>query len=83
MAMDKDILGLALYNSRNVFSNLTTDQLIATYGTLEAARLAACKAEAEVFINHVQAYAKPQVPGAGLTAGATAVTGTSVTGSIL
>lgn len=54
MALDKDILGQALYDVRAVWSNKTHQQLIATYGTMEAARLAACKAEADVIIIHIK-----------------------------
>ncbi len=52
MALDKDILGQLLYNTRNVFSNRTYDDLIEEYETIEAVKLAACKAEAETIIDH-------------------------------
>jgi hypothetical protein len=54
MALDKDILGQAIYDVRVIFSNKTYQQLVTTYGTMEAARLAAAKAEAEVIINHIK-----------------------------
>ena len=83
MSLDKDILGQALYVNRNTFfNNKTLAQLEATYGTIENARLEACKKEAEVIINHFKNNAVLHVPGLGLTAGATAVTGQSNTGTL-
>jgi hypothetical protein len=83
MALDKDILGQAIYDARNsFFNNRTVQQLITDFGSLEAARLAGCKVEAECIINHFKTYGLLTVPGAGLTAGPTAVTGTSITGTI-
>jgi hypothetical protein len=74
MALNKDILGQALYDMRNqFFNNKTTQELVGIYGSLENARLAACKKEAEIFINHFKNNAV--IPGSGLVAGATAVTG--------
>jgi hypothetical protein len=52
MALDKDVLGQAIYDVRNIYSNKTAEQLITSYGSLEAARLHAAKAEMEVIINH-------------------------------
>ncbi|MBL0144939.1 MAG: hypothetical protein IPP48_03435 [Chitinophagaceae bacterium] len=52
MALNKDVLGTALYNRRNSFNNKTIDELIAEHGTIEAARLAMCKADADEIINH-------------------------------
>lgn len=84
MALDKDILGQDLYDIRNTFfNNKTLAQLEATYGTIENARLEACKKEAEVIIEHFKNNAVLIVPGTGLTAGATPVTGTSNTGTML
>lgn len=54
MAMNKDLLGLDLYNIRQMFSNKTMDELIDEYGTLENIRIEACKKEAEVIINHLK-----------------------------
>jgi len=79
--LDKDILGQALYDVRAIYSNKTNDQLVTTYGTIEAARLHAAKAEANAIIEHIKSNMKLTVPGTGLTVGATAVTGSSVTGS--
>jgi hypothetical protein len=75
MAMDKDILGQALYNVRQDFQNRSYNDLIAQYGSMEAARLDYAKKEADVFIKHVKDYA--DVPGTGLVApgGGGAVTG--------
>jgi hypothetical protein len=81
MALDKDILGLAIYNVRNSFSNKTVAQLEAAHGTLEGARLECAKQEAEAIINHFKATVV-HVPGAGLTAPNGPVGGTSVTGKI-
>lgn len=84
MALDKDILGQALYDMRNTFfNNQTLAQLEATYGTIENARLEGCKKEAEVIINHFKNFGTLNVPGTGLVAGPTAVTGTSVTGTMI
>jgi hypothetical protein len=52
MALNKDILGQALYDGRNLFANKTVDDLITEFGSLEAARLAAAKKDAEIIINH-------------------------------
>lgn len=78
MALDKDILGLAIYNVRNVYSNKTAAQLIATYGDLEAARLHAAKAEAEAIIDHFKTFGEGKYQTGTLTAGATAVTNVGV-----
>ena len=82
MALNKDILGQALMDATAPFNNKTADQLIATYGSIEAARLAGFKAQAEAFINHFKNNAVLSVPGAGLTAGGDAVMGTSTSGTI-
>lgn len=52
MALDKDVLGLALYNIRNDFNNKQLNELLMMYTTLENARVAYAKKEAEVIINH-------------------------------
>lgn len=83
MALNKDVLGTALYNARLPFMNMNIDQVIATYGTIEAYRLAIAKADADEIIKHFKANIQITIPGTGLTAGATAVTGASVTGTIL
>ena len=82
MALDKDILGQSIYDVRAIYSNKTSSQLITTYGSLEAAKLHAAKAEANIIINHFKTAAILTIPGAGLLAGATAVTGSSITGNI-
>ena len=81
MALNKDILGQAIYNVRNAFSNKTVSQLETQYGTLEAARLECAKQEAEAIINHFKATVV-HVPGAGLTAPNGPVGGQSITGKI-
>lgn len=78
MALDKDELGLDLFNVRKFFSDKTMDELIAIYGTLDAVRLAACKADAEAIINHIKA--KGKVSGNVTTTGSsTAQSGTITT----
>lgn len=80
MALDKDELGLDLFNVRKFFSDKTMDELIALYGSLDGIRLAACKADAEVIINHIKA--KGKVSGNVTTTGsATAQSGTITTAS--
>lgn len=80
--LDKDVLGQALYDKRKVFDDLTYDEIVSEYGSIEAARLAACKADAEAIINHFKTAAQLSVPGTGLAAGSSPVTGISVTGTI-
>jgi hypothetical protein len=83
MALNKDILGAAIYNARASFCNKDYDTLLADYGNNEEAmRLAICKAEAEAIINHFTANAVLTVPGTGLAAPNGAVTGSSTTGTI-
>ena len=84
MPLSKDILGTDLYNVRNTFSNKTEQDLIATYGSIENARLAACKAEAEAIINHFKANSLLTIPALGFISASPGqpVTGTSVTGTI-
>lgn len=85
MALNKDVLGLALYNSRAPFMNKNLDEIIATYGTLEAYRLEVAKADADEIIKHFKNNIQITIPGAGLVApgGGGAVTGASITGTIL
>lgn len=73
MALDKDELGLDLYNVRMNFSNKTMDELIAIHGSLENIWLAACKADAEAIINHIKAKGK--------VSGNVSTTGTATTQS--
>jgi len=83
MALNKDILGQALYDMRNqFFNNQTLDELQTTYGSLEAARLAACKKEAEIIINHFKTNVLLTIPGTGLVVGSTPVTGSAITGTM-
>lgn len=80
--LNKDILGQALYDSRKVFDDMTVDQLVNQYGSLEGARLAACKADAQAIINHITGNAALSIPGLGLVVGTNPVTGISTTGTI-
>ena len=74
MALNKDILGTSLYNVRNSFNDKTIEELEALYGSLDQARLALAKAEAEVFINHLKDNAEGEYQTGSLVAGATPVT---------
>ncbi len=78
MALSKDILGQALYDNLTSFNNKDIVQT----GNIEAARLAFCKKMAESIIDHFKNNIIISIPGAGLTAGPTAVTGVSITGTI-
>lgn len=75
MALNKDVLGLDLYNRANNYNEVNIVDL-------EAARLAFWKNIAEGIIEHFKSNGVLHVPGLGLTAGATAVTGQSNTGTI-
>jgi len=78
MALNKDTLGTALYNARSEWQNRDIDSLLNEYGTLEAARLEMCKAEAEAIIEHLRSNADGLYVVGTLAAGATAVTATGV-----
>lgn len=82
MSLSKDQLGQALYDVRMAFNGKTVDQLIQEHGTLDVARLAMAKAEANAIINHFKTAGELLVPGLGLVVGTTPVTGNSVTGKI-
>lgn len=75
MALNKDVLGLALYNSRKLFDDMTIEEIEAQYGSIEGARLAACIGDAEAIINHIKAAALVTVATTG-TASAQTGTGT-------
>jgi hypothetical protein len=78
MALDKDILGTALYTVRQSYVNRDYNSLIAQYGNLNAARLAQAKDEAEVFIDHIKNFAQINATvGIGLTASTFPVEGLS------
>jgi len=83
MALNKDILGQLLFDARNQFCDKSPEELLQMYGSWPAIRLAACKADAEAIIQHLQTDAALSVPGTGLQAGQVPVTGTSITGKIL
>ena len=74
MALDKEILGQALYDFRTAFNNKNIDDLIAEHGSMEAARLAFAKGEANVIIEHIKANAEGQYQNGTLVAGPSAVT---------
>ncbi|MGN6604568.1 MAG: hypothetical protein ACTHK8_19065 [Ginsengibacter sp.] len=75
--LDKNVLGEDLYNRSKVFNDTPIDP-----ADLEAQRLAWWQTIAEGIIEHFKANAGLVVPGAGLVAGTTPVTGESVTGTI-
>jgi len=77
MALDKDVLGTDLYNRANAYN-----EVYIAPGDLETARLAYWKNIAEGIIEHFKNNGVLHVPGTGLVAGSTAVTGTSNTGTI-
>jgi len=82
MALDKNVLGPALYAALAPFDNQTVDQLVEVYGSIEGARQAMFVAMGGAIIDHFKASGVLTVPGIGLFAGTTAVTGQSVTGKI-
>lgn len=75
MALNKDILGLDLYNRAKVFNDVDI-------ADLEQARKDFWKTIAEGVIEHFKTNGVLTIPGLGLMAGATAVTGSSVTGKL-
>lgn len=82
MALNKDVLGAARYAVMNAFNNKTTSELITAFGSVENARLEMLKQDSEAIINHFKATTL-NVPGTGLTSPSGAVTGTSITGTIV
>lgn len=78
MALNKDILGTALYNKASNFNDKSIDNI-------DQARRDFWKAMAEEIINHIKTNATLNVPGTGLTtaSGGGPVTGLSTTGTIL
>lgn len=78
MALDKDILGAALYSREQTYNDQAPDVL----GDLAAARLDFWKAMADEIINHFKTYGQLATTGKGLTAGSNAVIGTSATNII-
>lgn len=78
MALDKDILGTAIYNVRQNFVNRDYNDLIGEFGNMDAARLAQAKAEAQAIIDHFKNYAQVNATvGVGLTASSFPVEGLS------
>jgi len=61
MPLDKDVLGMALYNRRSSFSDKDYDELLSIYGSIENARIAAAKADADEIIKHFKAAATVSV----------------------
>lgn len=80
--LNKDVLGAAWNTAAMDFNNKTIDELLNDYDDMDAVRLAFFKKLADADITHYKTDGVLNVPGLGLTAGATAVTGTSTTGKI-
>jgi hypothetical protein len=78
MALNKDTLGQALYDAEQQFN----DKAPADLGDLATARLNFWKVMANEIIEHFKTAGDLHVPGLGLTAGSTPVSGNSVTGKI-
>ena len=78
MALNKDVLGTALYNQANQWNEKTADEL----GDLENTRLEFWKAMADVIIQHIKTSAILKVPGTGLGSPSGPVSGVSITGNI-
>lgn len=54
MALDKDILGLAVHTVRMQFNGKTVAELVMMYGSIDNARLALTKLEMDAIIKHIQ-----------------------------
>lgn len=78
MALNKDILGEALYNKAKEWNEKTAAEL----GDLETTRLNFWKAIAGEIITHFKSNGILKVPGTGLSSPTGPVTGMSVTGTI-
>jgi hypothetical protein len=78
MALDKDVLGTDLYNRMQQFNEVPIAP-----ADMEAHRLLFWKEVAEAIIIHFKTAGRLTVPGLGLAAGATPVTGSSITGTII
>jgi|RhiMetdeSRZDD1v2_1073273.scaffolds.fasta_scaffold04435_24 hypothetical protein len=78
MALNKDVLGTALYSKAQSFNDRDIDNI-------DQARRDFWKAVAEEIVNHIKSSASLNVPGTGLVApsGGGPVTGISTTGTIL
>ncbi|MBO9200585.1 MULTISPECIES: hypothetical protein [Niastella] len=76
MALNKDVLGAALYNKAGKYNEKDIDNI-------EQARQEFWKGVAEEIINHLKSNATLTVPGTGLVSPQGPVTGVSTTGTIL
>lgn len=76
MALNKDVLGAALFNRAQSFNDHDIENI-------DQARRDFWKAIAEEIINHIKSSAMLNVPGTGLAAPNGPVTGISTTGTIL
>ncbi len=82
MALNKDILGTALYNFRSGFNDKTIEEIELTFGNIETARLELAKGEAEIIIDHFKNNAEGEYQAGTLIAGANAVTRVGTTANI-
>lgn len=73
MPMNKDVLGTALYNVRKKYSDKTIDEIKDEFGSLDQARLAQAKEEADEIINHIKNEADGIYQSGSLVAGANPV----------
>lgn len=82
MPLNKDTLGAARVAAKSSFNGLTINEVVMAYGSMDAYRLAIEKADSEAIINHFKTQSLLTIPGTGMTAGAVAVSGVSVTGTL-
>ena len=75
MALNKDVLGFDLYTRANAYNEVDITNI-------EVARLEFWKNVADGIIEHFKTSGELLVPGTGLAAGSTPVTGNSITGKI-
>jgi len=80
MALNASDLGAAIYTASESFNDSAID--ITDPVAMAAYRQAFWTAVATEIINHIKAHGELHVPGTGLTAGSTAITGNSITGTI-
>lgn len=81
MALNKDVLGLALANKAATYNDVDVD--VNDPAAMNAYRLNFWKGIAEEVIEHFKANIQLSIPGTGLTSPSGAVTGTALTGTIL
>lgn len=84
MALNRDILAVAINGRMSAFNDKTNDELITAFGSVASARLEMWRAISDEIIDHLKNYADLTVPGTGLIApsGGGPVTGSSISGEI-